>query len=60
MVLDLLVVASNRCYGFEVIGAAAPRMTALMLYMWESTTYAMAGKVHALPASNLITTLWPL
>lgn len=71
--LDLLVVAGNRRYGFEVKRAEAPRMTASMRTACDLLSldrldvvhagehhYAMAEKVHALPASHLITTLRPL
>ena len=71
--LDLLVVAGNRRYGFEVKRAEAPRPTASMRSAFQSLgldrmdvvhagtqTYAMAPGMRALPAARLSEMLEPL
>ena len=71
--LDLLVVAGNRRYGFEVKRAEAPRPTASMRSAFQSLgldrmdvvhagtqTYAMAPGMRALPAAHLSEMLEPL
>ena len=71
--LDLLVVAGNRRYGFEVKRSEAPRLTGSMRSAFESLGldrldvvhagtdgYAMAPGVRALPAARLAATLRPL
>ena len=71
--LDLLVVAGNRRYGFEVKRAEAPRTTPSMRSAFESLgldrldvvhageqSYTMAPGIRALPAARLATTLRPL
>jgi len=71
--LDLLIVAGNRRYGFEVKRAEAPRSTPSMRSAFETLgldrldvvhagteTYALAPKVRALPAARLTKVLRPL
>ena len=71
--LNLLVVAGNRRYGFEVKRAEAPRPTASMRSAFQSLgldrmdvvhagtqTYAMAPGMRALPAAHLSEMLEPL
>ena len=71
--LDLLVVAGNRRYGFEVKRAEAPRPTPSMRSAVETLgldrlevvhagtqTYAMAPGMRALPAGRLAAVLKPL
>lgn len=71
--LDLLVVAGNRRYGFEVKRTEAPRLTSSMHSALETLNlerldvvhagpdrYAMAPRVRALPAAELATELRPL
>ena len=71
--LDLLVVAGNRRYGFEVKRAEAPRLTSSMRSALETLgldrldvvhagaqSYAMAPGVRALPAARLVSVLRPL
>ena len=71
--LDLLIVAGNRRYGFEVKRAEAPRSTPSMRSAFETLgldrldvvhagteTYALAPRVRALPAARLATVLRPL
>ena len=71
--LDLLVLAGNRRYGFEVKRTEAPRLTASMRSAFETLRldrldvvhagaerFALAKGVRALPASLLATTLRPL
>ena len=71
--LDLLILAGNRRYGFEVKRAEAPRLTASMRTAFEalgldrldvvhagSQTYRMARGIRALPAAELTSTLSPL
>ena len=71
--LDLLILAGNRRYGFEVKRAEAPRLTASMRTAFEalgldrldvvhagSQTYRMARGIRALPAVELTSTLSPL
>lgn len=71
--LDLLVVAGNRRYGFEVKRAEAPRLTASMRSAVETLDlrrldvvhagerlYRLAPRVRALPAVRLATELRPL
>ena len=71
--LDLLVVAGNRRYGFEVKRAEAPRPTLSMRSAFETLgldrldvvhagteRYAMAPGIRALPAARLATELRPL
>ena len=71
--LDLLVVAGDRRYGFEVKRAEAPRPTPSMRSAFETLgldrldvvhagaqSYAMAPGMRALPAARLATALRPL
>ena len=71
--LDLLVLAGNRRYGFEVKRTEAPRLTASMRSAFETLRldrldvvhagaerFALAKGIRALPASLLATTLRPL
>ena len=71
--LDLLVVAGDRRYGFEVKRAEAPRPTPSMRSAFETLgldrldvvhagaqSYAMARGMRALPAARLATALRPL
>jgi len=71
--LDLLVVAGNRRFGFEVKRAEAPRPTPSMRSAFETLgldrldvvhagteSYAMAPGIRALPAARLATELRPL
>ena len=71
--LDLLVVAGNRRYGFEVKRAEAPRSTPSMRSAFETLgldrldvvhagtqSYAIAPGVRALPAARLTKALRPL
>ena len=71
--LDLLVVAGNRRYGFEVKRAEAPRTTPSMRSALETLgldrldvvhaggrSYAMAPGIRALPAASLAKVLRPL
>ena len=71
--LDLLVVAGNRRFGFEVKRAEAPRPTPSMRSAFETLgldrldvvhagteRYAMAPGIRALPAARLATELRPL
>ena len=71
--LDLLVVAGNRRYGFEVKRSEAPRLTASMRAAFNTLhldqldvvhagteSYALAQGVRALPAGQLATALRPL
>ena len=71
--LDLLIVAGNRRYGFEVKRTEAPRSTPSMRSAFETLgldrldvvhagteTYTIAPKVRALPATRLATVLRPL
>ena len=71
--LDLLVVAGNRRYGFEVKRAEAPRLTSSMRSALETLgldrldvvhagaqSYTMATGVRALPAARLVSVLRPL
>ena len=71
--LDLLVVAGNRRYGFEVKRAEAPRSTPSMRSAFETLRldrlevvhagtegYAIAPGMRALPATRLATALRPL
>ena len=71
--LDLLILAGNRRYGFEVKRAEAPRLTASMRAAFETLrlerldvvhagtqSYRMAPGIRALPATDLNTTLRPL
>ena len=71
--LDLLVVAGNRRYGFEVKRSEAPRLTASMRSARETLRltrldvvhagrerYAMAPRIRALPATQLAAELQPL
>ena len=71
--LDLLVVAGNRRYGFEVKRAEAPRMTPSMRSAFETLrldrldvvhagteSYAIAPGMRALPAARLAAALRPL
>lgn len=71
--LDLMVVAGNRRYGFEVKRTEAPRLTPSMrsalatlglerLDVVHAGTerYRMAPKIRALPAADLAATLRPL
>ncbi len=71
--LDLLILAGNRRYGFEVKRAEAPRMTASMRAAYETLrlerldvvhagtqSYRMAPGIRALPAADLNATLRPL
>ena len=71
--LDLLVVAGNRRYGFEVKRAEAPRSTPSMRSAFETLgldrldvvhagteTYALAPGIRAIPAAHLTTVLRPL
>ena len=68
--LDLLVVAGNRRFGFEVKRAEAPRPTSSMRSAFETLgldrldvvhagteSYAMAPGIRALPAARLATEL---
>ena len=70
--LDLLILAGNRRYGFEVKRAEAPRLTASMRGAFETLglerlyvvhagtqTYHMAAGIRALPAGDLTSTLRP-
>lgn len=71
--LDLLILAGNQRYGFEVKRAEAPRLTASMRAAFEtlgldrldvvhagSDAYRMAAGIRALPAAELTSTLSPL
>ena len=71
--LDLLVVSGNRRYGFEVKRAEAPRATRSMYTALEvlaldrldvvhagAETYALAPRIRALPANELVNALQPL
>ena len=71
--LDLLVVAGQRRYGFEVKRTEAPRLTASMRFALETLDlqrldvvhagqrqYKLAPRVRALPAAQLATELRPL
>lgn len=71
--LDLLVVAGNRRYGFEVKRAEAPRATRSMHTAVESlrldrldvvhagtTSYALGPRIRAIPAKELTLALQPL
>ncbi|MCY4487208.1 MAG: ATP-binding protein [Deltaproteobacteria bacterium] len=71
--LDLLILAGNRRYGFEVKRAEAPRVTASMRIAFETLglerldvvhagtrSYRMAPGIRALPAADLDATLSPL
>lgn len=71
--LDLLVVAGNRRYGFEVKRSEAPRSTSSMRSAFETLnldrldvvhagtqSYAIAPKIRALPAAHLASVLRPL
>ena len=71
--LDLLILAGNRRYGFEVKRAEAPRLTASMRTAFETLrlerldvvhagtqSYRMAPGIRALPAGDLTSTLRPL
>ncbi len=71
--LDLMILAGNRRYGFEVKRAEAPRLTASMRAAFETLrldrldvvhaggqTYRMAPGIRALPAAELTSTLSPL
>ena len=71
--LDLLVVAGNRRYGFEVKRTEAPRLTTSMRSALETLDlqrldvvhagqrlYKLAPRVRALPAAQLATELRPL
>ena len=67
--LDLLILAGNRRYGFEVKRSEAPRLTASMRGAFETLglerlyvvhagtqTYHMAAGIRALPAGDLTST----
>ena len=71
--LDLLVVAGNQRYGFEVKRSEAPRSTSSMRSAFETLnldrldvvhagtqSYAIAPKIRALPAAHLASVLRPL
>lgn len=71
--LDLLVIAGNQRYGFEVKRAEAPRTTPSMRSAFETLgldrldvvhageqSYAMAPGIRALPAASLAKVLRPL
>ena len=71
--LDLLILAGNQRYGFEVKRAEAPRVTASMRAAFETLglerldvvhagtrSYLMAPGIRALPAADLTATLRPL
>lgn len=71
--LDLLVLAGNKRYGFEVKRSEAPRLTASMRSAYETLRldrlevvhagterFALAKGIGALPASALAETLRPL
>ena len=71
--LDLLIVAGNRRYGFEVKRAEAPRLTASMRTAFETLglerldvvhagtqSYRLAPGIRALPAADLNATIRPL
>ena len=71
--LDLLIVAGNRRYGFEVKRTEAPRSIPSMRSAFETLgldrldvvhagteTYALAPGIRALPAARLATVLRPL
>ena len=71
--LDLLVLAGNKRYGFEVKRTEAPRLTASMRSAFEtlkldrlevvhagSQRFSLAKGIGALPASSLAATLRPL
>lgn len=71
--LDLLVIAGNQRYGFEVKRAEAPRITPSMRSAFETLrldsldvvhageqSYAMAPGIRALPAASLAKVLRPL
>lgn len=71
--LDLLILAGNRRYGFEVKRAEAPRLTASMRTAFETLrlerldvvhagaqSYRIAPGIRALPATELNSTLRPL
>ena len=71
--LDLLVLAGNKRYGFEVKRTEAPRLTASMRSAFETLKldrlevvhagdqrFALAKGIGTLPASSLAATLRPL
>ena len=71
--LDLLVVAGNRRFGFEIKRAEAPRSTSSMRSAFETLgldrldvvhagteSYAIAPRMRALPAARLATVLRPV